>query len=32
MSGHKLNYFKLAEDVVIPREQYLEKNIWWSSN
>ena len=29
-SGHKLNYFKLAEDVVIPKGQYLERNIWWS--
>ena len=30
-SGHKLN-FKLAEDIVtlIPRGQYLERNIWWS--
>ena len=29
-SGHKLNYFMLAEDTIIPRGQYLERNIWWS--
>ena len=29
-SGHKLNYFTLADDIVIPRGQYLERNIWWS--
>ena len=29
-SGHKLNYFVLADDIVIPRGQYLERNIWWS--
>lgn len=28
-SGHKLP-FQLAEDMKIPRGQYLERNIWWS--
>jgi hypothetical protein len=29
-SGHKLNCFTLAEDIIIPKGQYLERNIWWS--
>ena len=29
-SCHKLNCFTLAEDVIIPKGQYLERNIWWS--